>query len=269
MTQASAPLTMIQLMPDVQRATAWMLRQPRHIVRPGRDDGYGWHAILKAAFGDTAPKPFRLIERRGQPVQLLAYTTLRADALQDSARLNAEPAVYAALHLDELSAKPMPVTFRSGQRLGFDVRVRPTVRQDRDGNRDKSREKDAFLAAIERLPPRGERDDVSREEIYRKWFGDRLKEAATLETFGIASMRRTLLLRPEQIAAGNPNRNLHTVGLLQRGVKGEQGGSPEATFRGELSVTDPGRFLEMLTAGVGRHRAFGFGMLLLRPPKGS
>jgi CRISPR system Cascade subunit CasE len=40
---------------------------------PGFDDGYLWHALLKAAFGDLAPKPFRLIEPERRRPYLLGY----------------------------------------------------------------------------------------------------------------------------------------------------------------------------------------------------
>jgi CRISPR system Cascade subunit CasE len=40
---------------------------------------------------------------------------------------------------------------------------------------------------------------------------------------------------------------------------------PDVTFSGTLAVQDPAAFHGMLSRGVGRHRAFGFGMLLLRP----
>ena len=54
---------------------------------------------------------------------------------------------------------------------------------------------------------------------------------------------------------------------LQRRAGGRQIFSrrPDVTFRGTLQVTDPDRFHALLARGVGRHRAFGFGMLLLRP----
>jgi CRISPR system Cascade subunit CasE len=39
---------------------------------------------------------------------------------------------------------------------------------------------------------------------------------------------------------------------------------PEATFHGTLEITDPVRFADLLARGVGRHRAYGYGMLLLR-----
>ena len=43
---------------------------------------------------------------------------------------------------------------------------------------------------------------------------------------------------------------------------------PAALMRGTLVVgDDPAKFAELLRCGVGRHRAYGFGMLLVRPPK--
>jgi CRISPR system Cascade subunit CasE len=40
---------------------------------------------------------------------------------------------------------------------------------------------------------------------------------------------------------------------------------PDAVFKGEIQVTDGEAFARLVTRGVGRHRAFGFGMLLLKP----
>lgn len=260
-------LRMIQLTPDIGKATTWMLDQPRRIVRPGHDDGYGWHALLAAAFGDLVPGPFRLVERRNNAPQLLAYTQQDRAILLDRARLHATPAVYAALRLDGLADKPMPDTFRKDQRLGFETRVRPTVRQDRDGDRHRSRERDAFLVALDANPQaRGERPEIMREAVYRDWFARRLSPSADLACFEIAELKRSMLLRPrqrEQEARGP--RELVRVGLLKRGEKGEQGGSPDATFRGELTITDPEAFQALLARGIGRHLSFGFGMLLLRP----
>ena len=79
-----------------------------------------------------------------------------------------------------------------------------------------------------------------------------------------------MLLRPRQKSrdadpADGQHRDLVRVGLLKSGVKGEQGGSPDAIMHGALIVSDPGAFHALLARGVGRHCAFGFGMLLLRP----
>jgi CRISPR system Cascade subunit CasE len=274
---------MVELRPDIQKATAWMLEQSRRIIRPGHDDGYGWHAILAAAFGELAPKPFRVIETPGRPSQLLAYTTNDPAELVGHARCHAVPAVFRALGIDTIAHKPMPAAFEAGQRLGFEVRVRPTVRQDyRDPatgviDRRRSRERDAFLAAIDAEPlPRGERPDLVRETVYQSWLENRLGEAARLEagSFQLARLSRTMLLRPKQAdrnidATTGKRRDLVRVGLLEGGVKGEQGGSPDAIMNGRLTITDPTRFHALVARGVGRHLSFGFGMLLLRPPRRS
>ena len=52
---------------------------------------------------------------------------------------------------------------------------------------------------------------------------------------------------------------------VQRGSKRLEG--PDVTFHGELIVTDAVAFAKNLTAGVGRHTAYGYGMLLLRPAR--
>jgi CRISPR system Cascade subunit CasE len=277
MTSAPPSLFMIELRPAIQKATAWMLEQPRRIVRPGHDDGYGWHALLAAAFGELAPKPFRLIERPGCPVQLLAYTPHDPSALTNQARISATPTVYRALAIDDLDHKPMPAAFRVGQRFGFEVRVRPTVRQDyRDPKTDavdrrRSRERDAFLAAVDAEPlPRSARPEIIRETVYRDWLAARLGGAARLDpaSFRLAQLSRAILLRPRQADRDTDlaqRRDLVRIGSLKSGVKGEQGGSPDATLQGTLAVVDSGAFQALLARGVGRHRAFGFGMLLLRP----
>jgi CRISPR system Cascade subunit CasE len=39
------------------------------------------------------------------------------------------------------------------------------------------------------------------------------------------------------------------------------------TFHGELVIKNPELFAERLAKGVGRHAAYGYGMLLLRPSR--
>ena len=40
---------------------------------------------------------------------------------------------------------------------------------------------------------------------------------------------------------------------------------PDAVLNGELVVGDPAAFASLLANGVGRHKAYGYGMLMLRP----
>jgi CRISPR system Cascade subunit CasE len=42
-------------------------------------------------------------------------------------------------------------------------------------------------------------------------------------------------------------------------------GGPDAMLAGQLRVTNSQAFAQLLANGLGRHRAFGFGLLMLRP----
>ena len=88
-----------------------------------------------------------------------------------------------------------------------------------------------------------------REEVYREWLSVRLDRkggaSLDLEQTKLVSFQRTRAVR-----------KLHT-----RHSEG-----PDAVLRGILTVTDPDAFAKLLADGVGRHRAYGYGMLLLRPP---
>ena len=42
---------------------------------------------------------------------------------------------------------------------------------------------------------------------------------------------------------------------------------PDAVMRGNITVTDSDAFTRLLSHGIGRHRAYGYGMLLLRPTR--
>lgn len=241
-------LSMLQMTPDLQRLIRWAHGQ--RILQAREDDlGYALHAILHAAFGPAlSPKPFAWISRPRRVAHLLAYSTENPKELHEHAAAFAEPDVYRALGLDEMAAKAMPTTFVRGRRLGFSVRVRPMLRTDRGGDRDATREIDAFLAVALREP---ENRTLSRSEIYAAWLADRLRQGGVEpEQMMLAAYRRTRVTRRSRQAE-------------RRTLKLQEG--PDATFDGVLSVTDPDAFAVFLARGIGRHRAFGFGMLLLRP----
>jgi CRISPR system Cascade subunit CasE len=238
-------LHMLQMQPEMGQLVRWA--EARHLLpRRGEDDlGYALHALLTAAFGELAPKPFALRRDPARPATLLAYSARNPVELREHAATFADPDVVAALQLDRMAIKAMPESFAVGRRLGFSLRVRPTVRTDRDGDRNRVREVDAFLAAVQGTPPGAGPD---RGTVYQTWLADRLTtggavaEQLTLDAFQLSDVQR----RGRDRSLG-----------LRRG--------PDAVFSGVLRVTDPEVFIGLLTRGVGRHRAFGYGMLLLRP----
>lgn len=207
-----------------------------------RDDGAALHTFLSALFGKAVLQPFRLFEPDGAPWSLYAYADRDATTLAEVARMAATPEMLDVIDLNKLRSKPMPEP-RTGQRLGFDLRLRP-VRRWTDGSR--MRERDAFVAEAVRRHP-DDRNGMtstgrSRETVYRDWLAERLP-GATLETARLARFSRQKVLR-----------------------NGREIEGPDVTFHGTLIVADPVAFSAVLAQGIGRHRAYGYGMLMLRPP---
>ena len=206
-----------------------------HVSEDG--SGYAVHAWLAAMFGQNAPKPFRFYPRREE---LLGYANMPADALADYAQAFASPVAYAALCSDSLVSKPMPTEWTVGRSLRLDVDVCPISRKDGD-------EKDVYLRTLDRLGDGA----PAREVVYREWLRGRLEPAVAVQSIEIASLtQRERLVRPDRAA---PGRRLR---IVER---------PRVQYAVQAQVRDPVVFAQLLARGVGRHRAFGFGMLLLAP----
>ena len=202
------------------------------------DDGFGYalHAWLAAMFGTHAPKPFRLLEPSGE---VLGYTQVDATTLLEHARAFAPPHAYAALVPDSLAAKAMPSSWREGQRLQVDVLACPIARKDHV-------EKDVYLRALDRLgdeaPPRA--------QVYADWFIRQWGEIVHVEHVELTGFARRRLLR----------RPLYDGKRQARRIE-----RPQANFNAIVRIDDGPGFATALARGLGRHRAFGYGMVLLRP----
>lgn len=230
---------------DLKRLHEWA--QGSGVPMSDGDLGYAVHSALRAAFGELGPQPFSLHGLDGGAPLVYGYGAADAEALRTQRASFADPLLSAAFPEDSILTKVMPVgTFIAGQSLGFSVRVCPVIRQDA-GNRDTSRETDAFIAASLSAPG----TPVDRETVYRAWLARQIGRngAAELIQTWMTGFRRVSVSRRDQ------------------GRKPRRGEKPDATFNGILRISDPAAFTHMLTRGVGRHRAFGFGMLLLRPPR--
>lgn len=212
------------------------------------DDGFGYtlHAWLTAMFGDLAPKPFHLETVRDNtrdkyPATLLGYAQADQARLMEHAAAFADPLALTVLRPDSLASKPMPTAWRVGQRLRLDVLACPMTRKD-------GIEEDVYLRALDRL---GEATP-SRAEVYGDWLKRQLQGAVELLDVRIDGLARIRMAR--RAAAPGGGRRL---------VRIER---PQALFSALADIRDPEAFAQALRRGVGRHRAFGFGMLLLKPP---
>jgi CRISPR system Cascade subunit CasE len=225
------------------------------------DGGYALHLALRRRFGAAAPQPFRLFAEGPEPAYLLGYAGDPA-ALGEMAALPATEPLLDAVFTAAPQGRAMPATWREGARFGFSVRARPVVRfgsrrkADRAGSDAakvgenwwaRAGEVDAWIAA--RTRPGGD-PDTTRDAAYAAWLATKLVGAATLEPgVELVQFRR---VRARRSTHGRPGRGR---------VEG-----PEALLTGTLAVDDPDAFAALLARGVGRHAAFGYGMLLLSPP---
>ena len=240
---------LLRLDPKPFEAARWFAAEALD-PRGGEDDGYRWHALLAAVFGkEAAPKPFRVLAPRGRPPQVLAYAGGDPAELETRARAFADPLALAAVGLDagtRLAAKPMP-SFTAGARLHVSARLRPTVRTDRDGDRTRSAEIDAYVDALRAADataaPRPDRASVYRAFAARKLEGAGLR-IGDLRLDGLDRVR---------VARRDASRDLRLV----------EGYAVHVEAAAE--VVDGDAFARALAHGIGRHRAFGYGMLLLAP----
>lgn len=248
------PLYLLHTRPDARLLAAWVAQRHVRHHHQASDLGDALHGLLRAAFGDAAPQPFRYLdEQQG----LVAYTLLDAQAMTTRVAL-ADPlaaqtlGLGATAHHEGYRLRPFPTHWPAGQVLGFDLRVRPTVRAAKG-------EQDAFLHAVAQA--RGE--PLQREAVYTQWLRAHLaaREGARREAWQgavelvdvrLTGFQRSPIVRRTQAVAGGPRRG-HAID------------GPDALLEGHLRVVDPAAFGALLARGVGRHRAFGYGMLLLRP----
>jgi len=243
----SAPLFMLRAVLD--RARLFQFGRATGLPLQQVDTGYLVHAALCALFGDNAPQPFALQPGRGRQVPVLAYTTRPESDLRTHALSFADPLACATCDLDGLASKPMPDQWPLSHTLGFEVRVCPVVRKSSAGPKHrKGAEVDVFLA---RCWAAGDGVPVDREVTYRDWLTEQLgRHGARVHTAQLVRFQRERLARRDHQPA-------------RRWTRCER---PDAALRGTLEVTDAMSFRALLRRGVGRHRAFGFGMLLLKPP---
>lgn len=247
------PLHLIRLLPDLPALARWVTATGQRALQ--EDSGYALHAALRATLGELAPKPYALLERPGV-LQLIGYSRHSVGELERalSQAEFSDPGAAAALGLGQPSnvvIKPLPVNWRAGDRMSFEVRVAPVVRsRQRPGGGypeiDAASHPDFAAAAA-----------GGREAAHRAWLARELARggAATLLASRVLSFRMAPIARRHAQSAGERSGRATQLGLL-----------PDLHVRGQLQLDDPLAFDALLARGLGRHRSFGYGCLLLAPP---
>jgi CRISPR system Cascade subunit CasE len=237
------------------------------------DLGYAMHVYLTSLFGDDAPKPFRVEPRRAEldRVVVLGYATKDASTLRTDAQAFADPRVWAGVDWEAFVSKPMP-SVPTRRIMGFSVRVCPTIRRgdphvvgSAQGTRwsessggvpthedDPGAEVDVYLAWGQ---TDGRYKGLSRESSYALWMRDWMERTygklITIESIDMVGFRLESVTRREP-SKGVDRRKEVTFR------------KPSALLTGTVQTYDSECFQRFLSHGIGRHRSFGFGMVLLR-----
>lgn len=196
------------------------------------------HSLVYHTFGkDKVPRAFAAMPHEANPkehARFLAYTGMDAPALQELARSNQSIITAGIMNPFTFRTTSLPQTWQKGTTLAFQVRLIPTYRATRSGS-----EQDVH-----------HRDDAAptRQESYCNWLA-RL-------------MRRKAGAEPAE-------HTLHVTRYASRRVKRSEGQQwivlPDVTIEGVCTITNSQTWNNALQLGIGRHKAYGYGMLLLRP----
>ncbi|MCR6650721.1 MAG: type I-E CRISPR-associated protein Cas6/Cse3/CasE [Cellvibrionaceae bacterium] len=145
-----------------------------------------------------------------------------------------------------------------GQKFAFDLRANPVVAHSADG---KSRRDDVVMHRKKQL--------LSTRGLSR-WadWDDADTEKPLLYEIVQDTCTQWLMRRSEacgfRLIESNDEKQLRVDGYLQQRADKKGIRFSTVDFSGVLEVTDPGRFQKALCEGIGKAKAFGCGLLLIR-----
>jgi CRISPR system Cascade subunit CasE len=154
--------------------------------------------------------------------------------------------------LFDIESKPWEPALRAGDRLGFMLRANPTVARS------------VGARALGKRGLRGKRHDVVMDALYDVAKDER---AAARPDAILAAGRQWLTQQGGRVGFEPKSDTLKidgydTVRIPRSGERPVDFGRLD--FEGVLEVTRPAAFLAAVVAGLGRARAFGCGLMLLR-----
>lgn len=234
-------LAMIRMPVDVRA-----LRIYASMTRTGDDDGcYALHHAMRKRWGDSAPQPFHAVLSGPEP-HVVGY-------MEDSSSLKvvSDDPHLRAVFPDGTESRAIALPERAGDTYSFRVRTRPLIRYGKRIadmiEQQTGRRPFPEMCAVQatRLRTGG---DVDAAQVCRDWLAKRLEGAASLATFSLLDYVAQPVLRSTHGPAG---------------PKTFPGST--AVMTGTLVVEDPASFAALLAKGVGRHAAFGYGLMLIAP----
>lgn len=222
------------------------LRTYATLTRTGDGDGcYALHHAMRKRWGEVAPQPFHAVLSGPEP-HVVGYMTdpERMRVVNDDPRI-------AAVFPGEIETRTMPLPTEAGAVLSFRLRARPLVRYGKAVadmiEKETGRRPHSEMCAVEAARLRSD-GDVDPVGVCRDWLGRRMEGIASIRTFTLHDHVPQPVLRSTHGPAG---------------LKQFPGST--AIMTGTLEVHDAEAFASLLAKGVGRHAAFGYGMMVVAP----
>jgi CRISPR system Cascade subunit CasE len=200
------------------------------LVPPDADErGQASHRLVWSLFADGADRTRDFLWREEKPGQ---FMTLSARAPEDPHKLF------------EVQTKPFAPLLSPGDRLGFMLRVNPTVSRCSEP-RKRGKRHDLVMDLLRHVPP-GERAEARPELVSDAAHGWLARQG---EANGFSGLDLAVG-GYDRVEIPRDNASAAVLGVLD--------------VFGVLEVTEPARFLDKLQKGFGRARAFGCGLMLIR-----
>lgn len=223
-----------------------VIRWGKSINIPTCDYGYLSHAFMRKAFCETSPQPFT-VKRIDNTLSIIGMSHVDVCEIQDSFCPEGDSLLNEIVASIRMKSMRLPDYYAENTQIRFSAQCCPVRRSSKTG---KSVEKDAYLCELEHSE-REKRKPMTRHECYLEWLSKRMvNTGATLVEYDI---RDFLLSTPSRRGGKDHSGSPFIIG-----------DRPRVEFYGVLSVEDPVKFSASLMAGIGRHKAFGYGMIDLQ-----
>lgn len=205
--------------------------EARDYARRAMDDTRldGGHRLVWRLFADNPEAPRDFLFRASENGQFLIVSA-RQPIFDDR--------IWA------IKSKPYAPVIRTGESYGFALRVNPTIAVSQP-DRKPSLRVDVLMRA--KHSNGGPLRPEARETVALDWLDQKLQRNG-------ASIERDYCQVLEYSQIHPPRKNRHAKATLS-----------VIDTEGVLTVTDPDRLIKALTNGIGHGKAFGLGLLLLRP----
>ncbi|MDX1300827.1 type I-E CRISPR-associated protein Cas6/Cse3/CasE [Photobacterium sp.] len=215
-------------------------KQLQHVLRNG---SYASHQLLWQLFGEHDERNFLFREEQSRGFESLKgtpeYMVLSA----------CKPA--SCSDILQVETKPFQPHLHEGQRLAFRLRANPTVDIANPERTRRSKRHDVMMHTKKQLAAEGQTDPIIVKSAMDQAAIDWLCNTRRTENLGIRfDVAPTVLASVQQKTIQKKNDRMISFTAVD--------------YEGILTVVEPEKLINSLHKGIGRSKAFGCGMMLIR-----